>query len=293
MNLLKDKREQERSREPQEFPSTPLQEFGSDSMVTTPFPENKERKHFPWFPLLGILTILVASAAVYYFGFYKNTHEVKPTAPQEQVVVTEIPTTEVKTEEIVEQQTPREAPVAEQVVAPQKDDLLAKTAHIFTCLEKSLNSGSQLGTVILDNESFSAELSADSQTLLQSMVDTLRGMLTASVTFPADLKVNSTSVLIHGSFPAPAASTDGTQLSSSELEIRLRELAAAAGLTVMSISLTEQTPKQMFVKVSGSLTAGRIFIESFSTANINSRVSRIILMNGPQTNYTLVLRFII
>lgn len=300
MNLLKDKREQERIGEFQDFPNFPPDSL--EQGVSAQSPVNKDKN---WrlssllTPILTAVVILGLAAAGYYFGIYKPKQSTE--LPKQVVTVNEIrPPAETltpseKPAETTEQSAPIEQPVPEDkpVVVETPQTSLGMAAKILTTLNNVVKESDRIGSVFMDEGSFSAEVTSASHESATSIYAVLLNSIPAGCAVTSSPPAAGTGILLSGTFNAAGGSVATEQLSGPDLESKTRSLAQQAGLTLATTTLSVQAPRQLFVKMSGALSGCQIFLDILAKENLKVTVSKIILMPGQAGEYTFVLRLLI
>lgn len=278
-----------------ETPVSPLQEETSaPPTVETPldyyhFDETDGHKRSLWGPLLIIVVLLAAIIAAAYYGFFYKSHElssaVKPStqleSPREMPTAT-TPVTGTGAEEAVSQ--PATAPVSESpaagaekeppatmpAVTPRESAVLTTAAsgaaplvrasELLTAILAARPGALQLNILIMDQGSFSAEVSADDRAAVESFAAALRSALPGgSSPTPPSGYYSGTRALVTGVYPGlnPATMTpvEGSTLAAAKQT--LRSAAETAGLRLHEITQSRVIERSsgswtpLFVKVSG------------------------------------------
>lgn len=336
MNLLIDQREQSLDQEPAwepsgaEAPVSPLQEEASiPPMGETPldyyhFDEPDGHKRSLWGPLLLIVVLLAAIIAAAYYGFFYNSQElstaVKPTtqleSPRETPAATDRDAAEAAGQ-------PASAPVTESPavvgdkerpadlpeVAPRASSALTAAAsaaapllrasELLTAILAARPAGLQLNILIMDQGSFSAEVSAAERAAVESFAAALRSALPGgSSPIPPSGYYSGTRALVTGVYPglnpASMAMVDGSALSAAKAT--LRSAAEASGLSLHEITQSRVinrgsgTWTPLFVKVSGREQQFSNYCQALAAQLPAMRLDKIIIERDGADAATGVLR---
>jgi hypothetical protein len=300
MNLLKDKREQERGGEFDIFPNLPADGFDRDAFNHATVDEQNHRRTASSIVLISaVFLILCLIAAGYYFGVYKAKQLTTPPNPASSVEQEKLPAdssaAQEKPSETIEKDTPVEqAASAEQPAAvepPQTSIGLA--AKIVAILNNIVKENGRIGSVFIDEGSFSAEISSESLESAQSTYDALLKSMPPEVTATSPAPTVKSNILFAGTFNAVAGAVVAEQPNGADLENRMRSWAQQCSLNMETMSTSTQMPRQLFVKMSGTLSGCQAFLELLAKENLKVTVSKIILMPGQAGEYTFVLRLLI
>jgi hypothetical protein len=294
MNLLKDKREQERTGEFQDFPNFPLDDFNQGGSLQAPLNKDKNRRRSSFLtPLITVVVILGIAAAGYYFGFYKPKQRAE--LPKQVVAVDDAkPSVEAsppieKPTATTEQPAPAEQPVV--VETPQTS--LGMAAKILAALNNVVKESVRIGSVFMDEGSFSAEVTAGSPESAKSIYDVLLHSIPAGLAITSLPPSAGTGILLSGTFNTAGGGVAAEQLSGADLEGKMRALAQQNGMTLTTATVSTQAPRQLFIKMSGAISGCQTFLEMLAKENLKLTVSKIILMPGQAGEYTFVLRLLI
>ncbi|MBN1466061.1 hypothetical protein JXA02_09885 [candidate division KSB1 bacterium] len=289
MNLLKDKREIEKTAE------TPIFSFPTDNAQPEPqsfeFDDKRaapQRKSaLPWLAALVIILGLIIT----YFGFFRNRQRAVDSAADVKIIATD--STRVDSAGSVNVQTPVEETVQE-TVAPitiQDDNSNLRIASDFMQKIQAAIGEGQVTTLFIDDGSFSAEIAAGSPAAATRAYEAIKQALPGTMTVTSSAPVNA-AALITGTF-APQALQSGSGLPRAEIDAKLRAFAQDANASVTSLDISESDGRSfVFMKIEGALDNCRRFIDNLAQIKSVS-VSKLIMMPATSGNYTFVLRFYI
>ena len=292
MNLLNDKREQER---PVEEPIFEQDQTGEIQQDVDPIPVSPQQvkpktKKNSFGPLLVIILIIILAVVIVYFGFYKNKTGVT-TSDSKTPASAEISQDDSEQDSTVGQEASTEPAASSVVVSGQNGPTSLKIASdIMQNIQTGL-AGGRVSALFIDEGSFSAEIDAGSASRAKQIYDEIKQALPPGIklTSPAPQAVSN--VFIAGTFASQSFS-GASNLSSAEIESTLREIVRVSNSTVSSLNINSQAEQKfVFIKVDGSFPNCRLFIEKLSQELVNINVSKLIIMPGQGDNYTFVLRF--
>lgn len=289
MNLLIDQREPSDLQEPdwtpqpEEPPIAPiLEEPTMTKSAETPldyynFEEPEGHKRGILGPILIILLLLAAIGAAAYYGFFykpqemgelhKVTQTTLPPATEPEPAVTtpaaieSAPTAESQPATTSE---PTPATPSSTVQTPPAESAtgspLARAAALLGGILSARPADLQVSTLILDPNSFSAEVSAGDRSVIESYAAALKNSVPGGLTSsPSSGYYSGARALVSGSFPelnaAPTPVIDGQALV--QIRQALRSVAGEAGLKVIEISQAREMVREgsawtpLFVKVTG------------------------------------------
>ena len=330
MNLLIDQKEQAGVQESDWTPPTteqPVSPMVEDPFLTknleTPldyynFDESEGRKRGILGPVLIIIFLLAAIGAAAYYGFFYKPKELKEFSG----TVQQSTTPAAETAPVAAEPAPKDAavtstaggqsatpdaeavatapaPVLIEASMPEGASPLARGAAIMGGILAAKPAGLQVTTLILDQNSFSVEVSAEGRNAIESFVAALKssvpGGLTAS---PSSGYYSGTRALVRGSFPAlnPATATSVDAQGMLQVKQDLNTLAQAAGLKVIEISQLKpivhegQRRSLLFVKVSGSEGQFAQYCLNLASRLPQMRLDKIILQTDKAPTAVGVLR---
>ncbi|HOT95887.1 MAG TPA: hypothetical protein PLG50_01340 [bacterium] len=296
MNLLIDQREPSDLQEPdwtpqpEEPPAAPILE--EPTMTRSPetpldyynFEEPEGHKRGILGPILIILLLLAAIGAAAYYGFFYRpqelgdfhkaaqttspaTNETAPAVstpvPVESAPAVVTPAGNAAVQESPSTSVPTTKPRETAVTPPAESTSgspLASAAALLGGILAARPADLQVSTLILDPNSFSAEVSAGSRSVIENYTTALknnvRGGLNAS---PSSGYYSGARALVTGSFPELNTATTPVIDSQGLVQIRqgLRTAANAEGLKVIEISQAREMVRDgaawtpIFVKVTG------------------------------------------
>lgn len=295
MNLLKDKRDDERQAETTVFKPVSSEDFGADiksesKRVTYSTAEKSTAKRFP--SLLFVAALLILAMVILYFGFFKN-REVTTVADAEPPVIlsdTTKDTTAVLPASAAETETVKTAVSAD--TGDQTDSAtLLLAADLMQVIQNTLAPGRRVTAFFLDEGSFSAEIETGSLEDAKSLYATIQQSLPATTKLTSSAPVIGATTLLSGIFTPTV--TAGNGLTRDEIEQRLKETARTTNMSVVSLSIEGSAKEQKFVfmKIEGSFENSRLFVEKLAQSHMRVSVSKLILMPASDQRYTFVLRF--
>ncbi len=284
MNLLHDKREQERNQQ------SGFSEIESESL----FNEDKARQESPSRPakkrsgISIVATLLVLAIAVFiiYFGFYKPK--------QAPIGETGIVSDEVPSETTLEQKPPQQEQgqaSAQQSATTTQSSSIAMAATILQRIQESLQAGDVIGTMVFDEGSFSAEITSSSVDNAMSVYDRLVQALPSGVTVTSTQPTAGQNVLVSGTYSVaqvPPAQVD-------DLESIVNTIAEQHAVDISSFTMNAQAEGRSFIflKLNAGLANCQQFLQTLSQQVAGIQVSKLILMPSGNEDFTCVLRFFI
>jgi len=338
MNLLIDQREMaeaEAAPEPQPFeyePAPTMEEpiFEQPSRgASLDYLEyerpQKSRSYF--FPVFMILLLLAAIAAATYFGFFykpgdldfikrlgkRSERPVSMAPPQEKPAPT-IPATSDTVSTTATAETPAGSvpPIVDEptVTAPPAitpkvtepvrtdGDALATVIMGFSKIIAATPPAVKLGTLVMDESSFSLEVSNPDRPTLEKLYADLQQQIPCEFTAsPTAGQTGSMRTLMTATFASPASSGwSQVGLNAETVSAEIRKLAQAAGLSVVEITPQKTITKNnssrtpIFIKVRGDQSKFEAFGRQLVAKGWNLQVAKLILLDSRETASTFVLR---
>ena len=293
MNLLVDKREQEFSFEDAKEQSSLMESLNQDREPGAEFdkPKSPASKKSLLGPILTTILIFAAAFVVVYFGFYKKS-----------VKWPLFPKNESAEQTSLEQKTQDEgsdvADNAQESTSQPGGEEFADSQYcvdiapgIISVIHSVLSSTVKVNTIFFDEGSFSAELIASNETEAASVYRTMGAALGDKITLTSNEPRSGRSALIAGTF-ATAARGNATDISSIELEEKLRDMADEAGARVASVTISKSGQDQtVFLKLEGSIGNCQQFLQLLRQQNLAITVSKLLLFPAISGEYTFILRF--
>ncbi|MBD3378283.1 type 4a pilus biogenesis protein PilO [candidate division KSB1 bacterium] len=321
MNLLTDHRdykyEQDESPIVDEMPSEPAAPTFDE---TTPFepvaaghdiPSFEKRRKGSMAPLIVIFVLIVSIAAIAYFGFLRSGDGPADTPIAEQ---TEPEQTEQEalqpsniTESSEDAQTGQSQPQTQQqptgqeqrpsqVSAISGESDLARAAIQIRSAFAGLSSNIKLATLIVDENSFSVEVTASSRNTLEAYYTSLKERLSGQLSMaPSPGTGAEARALITGmNKDSDDLASLVSSLSPQDLLSQLSEQARQAGLRVLES--TQRSPIRqagfvrtpVFIKLAGSRSQCEAFISQIATMGLGVRLSKIIYLTQNTDSANLV-----
>jgi hypothetical protein len=328
MNLLLDQRETQASEQtpmPREFeyepaPLTEEPVFEETPPSTSPMTdfyeyERPQKSKSYFFPVLLIVVLISAIAGATYFGFFYKPGDLdflttlwqkkQPTpsivAPPTTVVLADTTRSEPAVEPVTSR--PESSAVIVQPPATASATMTANDAisqmmnavdKIVTLIPPSVS----LSTLVMDESSFSLEVSSDSRDAMERFYADLKLQMPCELVFaPTTGKYQGVRSLMTGSLSARSA--DGaavSDLSATDLCNELRKMAKTAGLAILEITPLKhvgKTPDRrtpIFIKTRGAMTEFASFNRLLVEKNWNLQPAKLILMTTKSKAMTFVLR---
>ncbi len=324
MNLLLDQRDTQASEQtptPREFDyePAPLSEepvFDEPQQPQTPVTDfyEYERPHKAksyFFPVLLIVVLIAAIAGATYFGFFYKPGDLdfisklwkkKPPTPSivEQPPVAALTDTnqtaapvEAKPATAVGE-TKTATPVTTMTGSDPISQMMNAVDKIVTLVPASV----ALTTLVMDENSFSIEVSSDSRDAMERFYADLKVQMPCELVFsPTTGKYQGVRSLMTGNLGALTASGPPvTEMSPAELSTELRKIAKTAGLAIIEVTPLKNVGKNsnkrvpIFIKTRGTLPEFAAFSRSLVDKNWNLQPAKFILMNSKAQATTFVLR---
>jgi len=324
MNLLIDQREESTLPEPdwtpqqEEQPASPiLQEPALPKGAETPldyysFEEPESRKRGILGPILIILLLLAAIGAAAYYGFFYKPQElgelrkpaaaVQPAATEPAPAVTgSVPSTSAPATEAGGGNLPAETPTATAepaatapvaTTAPAVEAAtgspLARATALLGGILAARPAELQLSTLILDQNSFSAEVSAGSRSIIANYAEALKNSIPGGLaSSPASGYYSGARALVTGTYPDLTPSATPVLAGESVVRLRqeLRSKAQEAGLKVIEVSQAREMDRDgaawtpVFVKISGSEEQFQQYCATLAAGLPLMRLDKIILQS--------------
>ena len=304
---------------------TPLDYYNFDE------PEGQKRSILG--PVLIILLLLAAIGAAAYYGFFykpeelgefqKSAQQAAPQTAEPAPVLTEPAVTESAstTGPAVESATAAE-PVAESAPAGQAPDTgvpassrpeparlqpaatgngspLARAAGLLGGILAARPDDLHVSTLILDQNSFSAEVSAQGRAVIENYANALKSSVPGGLTSsPASGYYSGARALVTGTFPSisPPAQPAVDAAGLTQIKEELRATASEAGLKVIEVSQAKPIQRSgeswttIFAKVSGSESQFEAYCLSLAGRLPQMRLDKIILQTDKAQKTVGVLR---
>ncbi len=328
MNLLIDQREMteaEAAPEPQPFEYEPAPAMEEPIFEQPPREasldyleyERPQKSKSYFFPVFMILLLLAAIAAATYFGFFYKPGDLdfikrfgqrgeRPAsmAPPQEKPATAVPATS----DAAVTKTPAETPsasvpppvIAPAVTAPvQTDgDALATVITVFSKIIAATPPAIKLGTLVMDESSFSLEVSNPDRPTLEKLYADLRQQIPCEFTAsPTAGKAGGMRTLMTATFASPASSGwSQAGLNAETVSAEIRKLAQATGLSVVEITPQKPIAKNnssrtpIFIKVRGDQSEFAAFGRQLAAKGWNLQVAKLILLDFREAASTFVLR---
>lgn len=290
MNLLKDKREQERWGDFQDLTHFPADDLEPPAASPTSATVKKNRGSL--LPLLAVFVVIGAVAAGYYLLIDKSSQPAPKPAQVEQVMPSKpvVPQPSDSAVEVAETPIETQAQVqaeAQPAVATDSETSIGAAARLMTALLSAVKSDDRIGSIFFDEGAFSAEITSTSVESAKAVYAAL-GDAAKNVVFTSEVPTGS-SLLLTGTF-IPA--TVSEIASGPDLEDQVKALAQQSGLTLATITVSG-APRLMYIKMNGPLSSCRDFLVLFARQNIRVNISKIIIMPAQANDYTFVLRLLV
>ena len=306
-NVTSDEEQQNFSfeKEPDDF--SPPPSFASSSDSDLPHYSTK-RKSSP-LSIILLLFIIIAIPVVVYFGFFHkesktyfttellkqdSTETVETTTPETQKpaennVITD---TNNKPANTVESNQPT---TSSEITATDNSLLLA--AQQIELLLTNLPPDVRLLTMIMDENSFSVEVTAKTRPFLESYYASIENKFTGSTAFaPSPGTGYGAKALITGVIDVPPPAITMSTQSAQQVMGQIRQLAQQSTLTIIDTKLGSATASKgkskwpLFIKVRASSQECQQFIYTLAQQNPNLKISKIIIMFTGEDTANLVLR---
>lgn len=268
----------------------------------------KSRRNYV-FPIALIIILLTAIAAATYFGFFykpgdlsflTNRGKKQPVAISKPVVTTPVVTDTTKPVRA----TPRDpsaavVPMPAQQTPPpavSSDKPIARMAQTFAQLSAMIPSTVNVTTMVLDESSFSIEVSAESKAAIENLFTAVHNQWASDLSFSPSAGSAAVRGLITGLLTSPGSDRAGSSVNPQTVVQELERAAKAAELKVIEITeiknmnqnSARRTP--IFIKVRGTRAAFQMLCASAANQDWNLRVGKFILLNSQGESATFVLR---
>ncbi len=324
MNLLTDHRdykyEQDETPVVDELPGEPAATTFDE---TTPFepvaaghdmPSFEKRRKGSMAPLIVIFVLIVSIAAIAYFGFLRSgdgpadtpiadqtepeqteqgTRQPSEAAEPSQDNQTDQPQSQTQQQPIGQERRPS------QVSAATGESNLARAAVQIRSAFAGLSPNIKLATLIVDENSFSVEVTASSRNTLEAYYTGLKERLDGQLSMaPSPGTGAEARALITGmNNDSDDLASLVSSLSPQDLLSRLSEQARQAGLRVLES--TQRSPIRqagfvrtpVFIKLAGSRSKCEAFISQIATMGLEVKLSKIIYLtqNTDSANFVVLL----
>ncbi len=323
MNLMNDKREQERSRgfgpieesgKPQASYQQRQGQSQKEGQYQAEYPKAKKGSPKLFF---GTLFLLIAITAIIYFVFYKP----RQSPITEEQGITEQRDVESETDASPGQETtqqpetvPREEmapPSAEGTTAVQEeapaaaqkppattgtqttDAALAQINSVMSVFQNTLSDDVDLGSLIFDESTFTAEVNGNSRQAVQNYYNKIQSQLPGFASVNTLAPSSGTQALITGTVKL---STGGGQTpAADQVESRINALVNSTNVRKISLSQSAANGRtSYFLKVDGSLNDCMTFYNKVVQEGWNLKISKILLLpSTSDSNRILVMRFLV
>ncbi len=338
MNLLIDQREEANVQEPEwrpetaEQPVSPLMEEPALSRnAETPldyynFDEPEGQKRSILGPVLIILLLLAAIGAAAYYGFFykpeelgefqKSAQQAAPQTATPAAALTEPAAESTASGGSAVEETPlTETPAAESPAAVPTDPVqpapartlpeetdgtpLARAAGLLGGILAARPAELHVSTLILDQNSFSAEVSAQGRAVIENYASALKSSIPGGLSSsPASGYYSGARALVTGTFPPISSSTQPVVEAAELTRIKddLQAAAREAGLKVVEVSQAKPIQRNgeswttVFSKVSGSESQFQVYCQNLAGRLPQMRLDKIILQTDKAQKTVGVLR---
>lgn len=320
MNLLIDQDDQQKQQppdEPQETPETEMPQYEEGEpplLADTPrdvyrYDRSYVKKRSVVGPIVVIAVLLLIITVAAYFSFFYKPSEFAGYTPSEKSkfalqdsFAAQPPDEQVSQPADLSERVPVTAK-PERTVAPaiarQGANPLSAAAKIISEILTPRPQDVTVGTVIIDDNSFSSEISSTSRSSIETYFAGLKAKLNGELSFsPSTGNYTGLRALITGSFASLHKEWQpGRQsIDIPQLQQTLQRKARESGLRVVelssekarTISGAEHTP--IFVKLSGNEDQFNEFCAKTAEEFQNIAVSKIIIMFSARRAPTFVLR---
>jgi hypothetical protein len=264
------------------------------------------------FPIALIIILLVAIAAATYFGFFYKPGDLnfltkiwkknKPAVVQQPVVVTS-PLVADTTKPVITPPKDTTSTVAAEPVKPTTpppvvsgDKPIAKMAQTFFQLSGMIPSQVNVTTMVLDESSFSMEVTSDNKAAIENLFATVHKEWASDLTFSPASATAAVRGLITGSLSGAGADRTGLTVNPQTVVQELERTARAAELKVIEITEIKNMNQAgarrvpIFIKVRGSRSGFQTFCANVANQDWNLHVGKFILLNSQGESATYVLR---
>lgn len=248
-------------------------------------------------PFLITLAIVIVGLVATYFLFFRPARDsgqytLTPTVPE---AVVDDSTSGIKPGAEGGEETP-EVSVGEAVPVPVRDrGANIKTSDVLTTFMKALPEGVHLGTLYLDERSFTAEVNAANRAEIVAFQEQLQEQISKEIR----LSGTGVNALITGSFLATGNGSvvQPADIDRGALGPALSALAGEMGLDVVDLKIGEDKilgttrAAEVFVKLKGSISDCQSYFEQIAQKGWNLKLSKMILMPSAGQEASIVLRF--
>jgi len=322
MNLLIDQEDQQNPQpmeELQETPEGPPQIYAEPAPTLPPdTPEDYyriDREYTKKRSVVGpvviiVFLVLVIAAAAYFSFFYKSSEfpgytpmsAKKPNAVDSTAAM--IPKAEEKTvtsepaAQVMGSQ-PKTAVIPE-AVRPTvvEGGPISRAAQLAGQIVEAAPEAVTVATVVVDDNSFSAELSAGSRPVIETFYAGLRSKIGGDLSFSSVGGGGGARALFSGNFHSGSgeAASAAAGVDATAAEKMIRQAISEKGLKLVELSrskprsLAGTTKTPFFIKVSGSLEAFKTFCSAVEGSATPFVFSKIIALFSSRQQATFVLR---
>ncbi|HNR68513.1 MAG TPA: hypothetical protein PKN04_08435 [bacterium] len=313
MNLISDYREQQESdhederedpfAEP-EYEEKPTISPNAGAGGLPEFPQHRRRSRSPWWLILALL--LLISAAIYW-GFLRDQNDLSSLFTKEPSPVQIEESDDVKPKAGQTTTTPAEELVVPGAVGVGSETTLeptavipgalGRTAQLMSWFSEALPKDMRLTTLIMDETSFSAEISAADRQALDAFYQRLQDRFPGKVTFSPTTGTSGTRTLLSGLYDSPVAPVSASASTAQGILANLQSHASTTGVQIIDSGADsprqradQKTVTPLFVKVRGTNNGCLNFIRRIAQENGAVRVSKVILLSNTDQQSDLVLR---
>lgn len=290
MNLLQDKREQERQWHDKEFSGV------SADSTQTETPEQSGLQKPPRSKKSGVgflvaIVVIAVAVIIIYFGFYRPRQPVdsEPSVTEQEMQ----PEGGTETDQEPALTQGEREPEERQVVVSSQPSSIAMAATILQRTSASLSAGDEIGTMVFDEGSFSAEIVSSSVENAAATYDRLIASLPSEIEINSSRPTAGNNVLVSGTYTIAEQPDAAADVTEETLESTIRTIADQTAATLSSFTMNEQSGGQtfVFVKVNASLEGCQQFLQQLSQEISGMNVSKLIMMPGTAGQFVCVLRF--
>jgi len=170
---------------------------------------------------------------------------------------------------------------------------LAQINSVMSVFQNALSPDVNLGSLIFDESTFTAEVSGNNSQAVQNYYNKLEAQLPGFASLNSLTLPTGTQTLITGT--VDLSSSSGQAPAQNQVESRLNALVSATN--VRKISLSSQSAANgktsYFIKVSGSLNDCMTFLNKVVQEGWNLKISKILLLPSTyNSDRVFVLRFL-
>ncbi len=292
MNLLYDKRDQERSEPLPDFNVFQTEDFNPEDYARAkPIIPRSKSGHLV-LQAVSAAVVITAIVAGYYLGVVKpkkvietaqtvTVAEEPPASAQQPPEPSSVPATaDTGVQRSAAEETPTPLQVSEESVTIPADNLPGLAALLLKIIPQDC----RIGAVIVDQATFSLEVSTPSSAAAAALFNTYSNALPAALQLTSP-PPSEAAFLVTGAVRLERSY--GASLTLGQWESKLGATAAGTGLSVLT--MTPETSR-LFAKFSGRMEAVQSFLIRLASDSEQPRVNKLIIMPSSGGNMTLVLR---